>query len=166
MKYLIFKKAFVKPLVLAALSVMLLANVATAGGDSYTIYLNNKLVMKQYVTQPLSISSLQLDNATGDDVLVVYYSHCGTIGKGRSITVKNEHGDVLKEWKFADVAGKDNGMQIPVKDIIALQKKSGNISLYYASEQLPSGRMLTSLGKHDKTTAALWPLHVLTGRVL
>jgi hypothetical protein len=166
MKYLIFKKAFVKPLALAAFSVMLLANVAFAGVDSYTIYLNNKLVMKQFVTQPLSVSSLQLDNAAANSTLVVFYNHCGQIGKGRTITVKDDHGNTLKEWKFADATGKDEGMQIPVKDILALQQKNANISLYYAAQQLPSGRMLTAIGKRDKTTAALLPLNVLAGRLL
>ena len=166
MKYLIFRNAFVKPLTLAALSIMLLVNTAFAGADSYTIFLNGKQVMKQYVTQPLSVSSLQLDNTAANGTLVVYYSHCGEIGKGRSITVKDDHGNILKEWKFADATGKDAGMSIPANELLALQKNNANISLYYAAQQLPSGRMLTSIGKHDKTTAALLPLNMLTGKLL
>ena len=166
MKYLIFKRALLKPLVLVALSVTVLMNVAFAGVDSYTIYLNNKLVMKQFVTQPLSISSLQLDNAGSNAMLIVHYSHCGVVGKGRSISIKDEHGTILKEWKFADAEGQDAGMSIPVKEILALQQKNDHISLYYSSQQLPSGRMLTAIGKHDKTTAALWPPHLNALRLL
>src|ERR1700743_3169651 len=91
---------------------------AFAGGDSYRIFLNGKMVMTQYVTQPLSLSSLPLSEANSKDELVVYYSHCGAIGKERSITIKDEKGTVLKEWKFADADNqKDVGMHIPVKDI-------------------------------------------------
>ena len=155
MKNLLFKKAVLRPLILAALSIVTLTGVAKAGGDSYTIYLNSKLVMKQYVTQPLSLASLPLDNANGADMLVVYYSHCGTVGKGRSVSVKDEHGALLKEWKFADVAGKDNGMAIPVKDLQQLQKQHAHISLYYAAQQLPGGRLLTALNSRGHATAAV-----------
>ncbi len=166
MKYLIFKKAFLKPLTLIALSLTLLFNVAFAGVDSYQIYLNNKLVMKQFVTQPLSIASLQLDNAGANAKIVVFYNHCGVIGKGRSISIKDEHGTVLKEWKFADAEGTDAGMQIPVNDILALQQKNPRISLYYSSQQLPAGRMLTAIGKREKTTAALLFLHPVAAFLL
>ena len=159
MKLTLLTKAAVKPLVLAAISLITLINVAKAGGDSYTIYLNGKQMMKQYVTQPLSLASLPVNDLKGTDVLVVYYSHCGTIGKDRSISVKDEHGTMLKQWKFADVAGKDNGMQIPIKELQELEKKTTHISLYYASQQLPAGRLLTGLGGHTSITAALWLPH-------
>jgi len=159
MKLTLLTKAAVKPLVLAAIGLITLMNVAKAGGDSYTIYLNGKQMMKQYVTQPLSLASLPVNDLKATDVLVVYYSHCGTIGKDRSISVKDEHGTVLRQWKFADVAGKDNGMQIPVKELQELQKKNAHISLYYASQQLPAGRMLTGLGGRTGVTASLWLPH-------
>jgi len=165
MKLSIVKSSLLKPLMLAAAGIILLANTAIAGGDSYTIFLNGKQVMKQYVTQPLSVSSLQLNNAA-NGTLVVYYSHCGQTGKGRSIAVKDDQGNVLKEWKFADATGSDNGMQLPVSEIAALQKQHANISLYYSALQLPGGRMLTAIGKHDKTTAALLPLNILASRLL
>lgn len=155
MKSLVFKKTVLRPLILAALSIVTLTGVAKAGGDSYAIYLNSKLVMKQYVAQPLSLASLPLDNAAGADMLVVYYSHCGTVGKGRSISVKDEHGTVLKEWKFADVTGKDNGMAIPVKDLQLLQKQHTHMNLYYAAQQLPGGRLLTTINSQGRATAGL-----------
>jgi len=67
MKHYSFRKAMLKPLVLGVLAITALVNVAKAGSDSYTIYLNGKLVMKQYVMQPLSIAGLPLDNAGGND---------------------------------------------------------------------------------------------------
>jgi hypothetical protein len=153
MKQFVLKGAFTKAFALVALSLTLLCKTAIAGIDSYQIYLNGNLVMKQYVSQPLSISSLQLNKAGNTDVLVVYYSHCGVIGKGRSIAVKDENGTVLKEWKFADATDADNGMQIPVKEILQLQGKAANLSLYYSSQQLPAGRLLTAVSFVGKNTA-------------
>lgn len=134
-----------------AMAVMLLVAsffTALAGGvDSYEIYLNNKLLLRQLVTQPLSLKSLPLDKANPNDQLVIYYSHCGTIGKGRKIAIKNEAGRVVKEWTFANASGTKTGMTIPVKEMLQLQKQyaKNQLSLYYSSEQLPEGRMLAGV---------------------
>src|SRR5215213_4945686 len=81
------------------------AFTAKAGLDSYEIYLNNKLILKQYVNQPLKLESLGLDQSNINDRLVIYYSQCNAqdkIGKGRSISVKDAKGNTLKKWDFAD----------------------------------------------------------------
>lgn len=111
------------------------------GTDSYEIYLNNKLLLKQYVTQPLTLKSLQLNKTNINDQLVIYYSHCGQIGKGRKIAIRDEKGNIVKEWKFAN---NGDGMTIPVKELLALEQKN-LLSIFYTSEQLPQGRMLTGL---------------------
>ena len=127
---------------------------ALAGGDSYRLFLNGKLVMTQYVTQPLSLANLPLSEANSKDELVVYYSHCGQTGKDRSITIKDESGAVLKVWKFDDATGKkDDGMHIPVKDLLALEKTGRQLSLCYSSQQLPQGRMLTHVSRTAKMAA-------------
>lgn len=117
---------------------------AKAGGDVYEIYLNSKLILKQFATQPLSIKSLQLDKAMPEDRLVILYSHCGTTGKGRSIAIKNDNGNILKEWKFTNT---NVSMEIPVKKLlqVATNKSTGHLNLYYSAQELPKGRMLTSL---------------------
>ncbi len=153
MKQLIKKNPLTKFFAFALLS--LFTFQAKAGGDSYQIYLNNKLILKQYVTQPLNIKSLELDKANANDRLVIFYSHCGQIGKERSIIIKDDNEKILKEWKFADVTGRDAGMVIPVKEL--LQIKSNNnkrhLSLYYYAQQLPQGRKLYSVnaGNHSIT---------------
>jgi hypothetical protein len=124
------------------------------GTDSYRIYLNGKMLLQQYVGQPLKLGSLALGPANSNDNLVVYYNHCGATGRSRSITVKDENGNVLKEWKFRDAAVKnemnipaeDDGMTIPVKDILELQAKHSGMTLNYSARQLPAGRMLTKIG--------------------
>jgi len=158
------QQTFFKSLLASCLSLVLISAAAFVqpafgGVDSYEIYLNKKLVVKQLVTQALLLSNLQLNEANSKDVLVIYYNHCGAIGKGRSIAIKDDRGVVLKEWKFTDAAGSDNysdvtgpdkGMTIPVKDLLTLEKNGASLSLYYSSQQLPEGRMLTHVNRGSK----------------
>jgi len=140
------KLKFIKSL-LVAMGLIFFSQAAFAGGDTYTIYLNNKQILKQFVGLPSSgLLNLPLENADPNDKLIVKYSHCGVVGKGRHIVIKNEHNEVLKEWKFAD--GPDMSMTIAVKDILDLQKKNPDtrLNLYYASTELmPKGMMLASV---------------------
>jgi hypothetical protein len=125
------------------------------GGDVYEIHLNNKLVLKQYVHQPLSLKALSLTDANANDQLTIHYSHCGVTGKGRSLSVMDSRGHTVKKWNFADAKGPSTGMTIAVKDLLQLEKKNTNgpLSLVYAANELPKGRMLTSLQFIQKNTA-------------
>ncbi len=149
MLHSIFKQAGLKAFALTAFLVTFFALSARAGLDSYAIYLNNKLVLKQSVSEPLNLAGLHLDQANVNDKLVIYYSEChapNKLGTGRSIQVKNEEGETIKEWRFADVSGKDKGMEIPVKELLALKKRiKGNLSLVYTATLLPKGQMLTGV---------------------
>jgi hypothetical protein len=145
-----FKPTFVKAFMLAIISSMVFAVTANAGVDSYSIYLNNKLLFKQSMDKPLTLQSLQLDKANPNDELVIYYTQCNApnkIGSGRSIVVKDADGKKLKEWKFEDVKGSNNAMMIPVKELIALQKKKGasSLALFYNAEKLEKEQKLASL---------------------
>jgi hypothetical protein len=124
------------------------------GQDSFEIYLNNKLILRQAVTKSLTLQSLQLNKANINDQLVIYYNHCGTTGKGRSIAIKDDKGNILKEWKFADASGSNTGMTISVKELLQLEKnyEHSQLNLFYASEQLPKGRMLSALEFTGKST--------------
>jgi len=137
--------------ILAGLAILLSSFGFTAmrGGEVYKIYLNNKLLMEGVVSQPVTVKDLQLTEANVNDQLVIYYYHCGTVGKGRSIAIKDDRGTTIKEWKYADGSGSNAGMTIPVKELLQLEKsRSGvHLSIYYASQELPHGRMLTSLAK-------------------
>ncbi len=145
-----FKPTFVKAFMLAIISSMVFAVTANAGVDSYSIYLNNKLLFKQSMDKPLTLQSLQLDNANPNDELVIYYTQCNApnkIGSGRTIVVKDADGKKIKEWKFEDVKGSNNAMTIPVKELIALQKKKGasSLALFYNAEKLEKEQKLASL---------------------
>ncbi len=90
-----FKSALVKTFTLIVLSLTVFTYASKAGGDRYEIYLNDKLITQQYVGKlAVDVSSLQLDKANYKDKLVIYYSHCGTAGKGRSIA-----GDLLQSLR-------------------------------------------------------------------
>jgi hypothetical protein len=123
------------------------------GGDIYEIYLNNQLLTKQYSTHPLGMKTLHLSKANAADRLVVFYLHCGTIGKARKLYLRNDAGQVMKEWKFTDASGKDEGMVIPVKEILQVEERANSaLSLFYSSNLMPEGKSLTALDMPLKGT--------------
>lgn len=144
----------------AVLSILLCgtAFTAKAGLDSYEIYLNNKLILKQYVNQPLKLESLGLDQSNSNDRLVIYYSQCNApdkIGRGRSISIKDAKGNTIKKWDFGNERKNETGMVIAVKELLALEKKMplSELSLYYSAEGRPMGQLLANFhfGKNGTT---------------
>jgi hypothetical protein len=120
------------------------------GLDKYEIYLNNQLVLKQAVNQPLNLRVLALDKAKESDQLQIVYSHCmrnNGPGTGRSLALKDEAGHTLRQWTFADASGTDLKMTVAVKDVLQLQKKNAGheLSLYYTSHELEKGEMLSMI---------------------
>ncbi len=137
---------------------------AKAGGEVFEIYLNNKLIVSQAVHKPFTLQSLQLDKANKNDQLVIYYHHCGYTGKDRTIVIKDDKGNTIKEWKFADASGANKGMTIPVKELLQLEKNysGSNLNLVYYAQQLPKGRALSAIQFNGKSTTwrmqqELWP---------
>jgi hypothetical protein len=101
------------------------------------------------ISEPISVMSL-LDKTNSSDQVVIHYSHCGQIGKNRHVALRNDQGVIVKEWAFTD--GKE-GMAIPAREIAALQKKYGQLTLTYSSRELPKGRALASLNSTGKNLA-------------
>lgn len=122
------------------------------GGDVYQIFLNDKLLLKQLVIEPIDLRTLSLEKAKPTDKLVVYYSHCGTVGKGRAIKIQNSKGEIVKQWQFPD--SEDGAMVIPVKELIQLKTAGGDLRMTYSSREIPKGRMLTSLRTTSANTVA------------
>jgi hypothetical protein len=123
---------------------------AKAGLDSYEIYLNDKLLLKQFVNEPVSLASLQLNNSNQNDKIIIYYSQCnapGKVGKGRSISIKDDNGQVVKEWKFEDASDSKAAMVIPVKDLLQLERSNAgqSLSLFYNAQGTTEARKLTSV---------------------
>jgi hypothetical protein len=147
MKYIKFYQAFIGLFTLITLSFTTFGFTSKFGLDGYEIYLNNKLILKKYVNQPLNLRVLQLTKVNEGDELRIKYTHCRMKGPGtgRSLTLQDEKGNTLKKWDFAD--GSDYAMTIPVKDLLQLEKKNSNheLSLRYASKERPNGEMLAML---------------------
>lgn len=142
-----------KTVLLLVTAVFLQSFSAKSGGDHYRIFLNDRLVLEQFVTLPVKTKALSLEGANQNDLFIIHYSHCGVAGKERSIAIKNEGGKILKEWKFADT--KATGMQLTVKKISDACGKSSKTFIYYASKEIPSGKLLTTLDLKRTTTAKL-----------
>jgi len=149
MKPDLFKQRFVKAFILVMVACSLVAVTARAGVDSYSIYLNQKLLFKQSMDKPLALHSLELGQANPNDELIIYYTQCNApnkIGSDRSIVIRDAEGRKVKEWKFEDATGPDNAMKIPVREILALQKKgASSLVLFYNAEKLQREQKLASL---------------------
>ncbi|MBE7171757.1 MAG: hypothetical protein INR73_14305 [Williamsia sp.] len=157
MQHTPFTKRFAPLAAFFTLFFLAFTQSATAGLDSYEIYLNNRLLVKQTVDKPLSLESLQLDKSNINDRLVIYYSQCNApnkIAKGRRILIKDANGGIVKEWKFTDADGANTAMTIPVKELLQLEKKNGSspLNLVYTAEGHLQGQKLTSLQIGSKST--------------
>jgi len=134
---------------LITLSLAALSFTSKMGLDSFEIYLNSTLLLKQSVNQPLNLRVLQLDKAKDNDELRIKYKHCTLPGAGtdRSITLKNEKGTVLKKWTFANTTGSDLSMVIPVKELLQLEKNNTqqDLSLHYSSKELSKSEPIAFL---------------------
>jgi hypothetical protein len=146
-------------LLLAVFSILLCGTAfkAKAGLDSYEIYLNSKLILKQYVNQPLNLESLGLDNSNINDRLVIHYSQCNApdkLGRGRSISVRDASGNTIKKWNFADAKSGQTGMVVPVRELLQLEKKTplSKLSLYYSAEGHATGQLLANFHFGNKST--------------
>lgn len=126
------------------LAIICLQSFSTnGGGDYYKVLLNGRLVAEQYLTKPVALKALSLSSTNQNDKITVFFSHCGQAGRGRSITLKNENGKTLKEWKFNDSPSEQ--MQVPVVEVLSASSRQNSVMLYYASKEIPSGRQLITL---------------------
>jgi hypothetical protein len=144
----------VRALMLAGLFAVLSSFSGNWGGDSYRVFLNNKLVLEEYVYNMKGVKSIHLNQLSPNDEIAVYYSHCGVSGKARNISIRDAKNKVLKEWKFADSPDRSNTpMTCKAKDILPFQKDADRLSLYYSSKELPGGKMLAgiSIGRENVT---------------
>jgi hypothetical protein len=115
----------------------------TPGGDSYSIYLNDKVLAQYFVYSKKAIPEIQLTSQSGSDKVEVEYSHCGKSGRERIITIRNSEDKMVKTWKFPDVSGKNSRMSLPMQEVATVLK--GNLQtlkLYYTSKEIPEGKML------------------------
>ena len=133
-----------------------LSSFTYMGGDSYTISLNNKQIVKERVHGQVSVPTVSLDKAIATDEYQIFYSECGQIGKTRSLSIRDEKNKTLKEFKFTDVTGGEHTpMALKAGDLTALQQKgSGKLKLIYVSATHEDGQLLAYLVFKSNNTAA------------
>ncbi|MES1181489.1 MAG: hypothetical protein ABUL44_01715 [Flavobacterium sp.] len=152
----IFKKTLAKAVLFIFSFITILSFSSKAGGITFEIYLNNKLLLKNQWNKVVAGSpDLQLDDASSDDNLRIYFTACHATGKTRSVGIKDENNNLLKEWTFTNSTSSDLSMTIPVKEILALKKgkSTGTLTIYYFSpDQFPNGQMLASVQPGKKNT--------------
>lgn len=138
----------IKTFLLAGIFAVLSSFSGNYGGDSYRVFVNNKLVLEEHVAMMKGgdVKTITLNQLAPGDEIAVYYSHCGVSGKARNISVRDSRNKVLREWKFADSPERANTpMTCKAKDILPLQKESSTLGLYYSSKELPGGKMLAGI---------------------
>jgi len=157
MRTSIVHSKLMKPLLASILFLTIFSITSHAGGYAFEIYLNNKLLLKQQHKTVISGSPLlQLTSANANDNLRILFTNCGMTRKTRSIAIKDENNSTIKEWEFANATASDFTMTIPVKEILAIQKKKGNAVLkiyYYSPDHFTEGQMLASLQPEGKKVA-------------
>jgi hypothetical protein len=142
-----FSKARINALLLlsffALISIFVFAG--KYGVDTYEIYLNDQLMMRNALDKPLSLKNLRLTDANMNDQLIVRYRECHAPKSGvkdRVISLRDESGKVVKEWNFND-GENSSAMTIPVKEILQAQKSSGeSLTFVYSSGTLGRAQKL------------------------
>lgn len=160
MQHLHVKKPLLKVCLFVFIALTAFITSAKAGLDYYSIYLGKKLIYERYLNKPLNLESLPISAANADEMLTVYYSQCNApnkTGSNRSIVLKDDNGNTIKQWTFTDAQGTDKGMSIPVKELLQLQKANKNhaLALYYTAEGRNGGEKLASIQPASKDVTSI-----------
>jgi hypothetical protein len=139
------KSIIFKTMSFVAIAATLLSFSPKPGGEGFEISLNNKVLVQRFGSDINALNSLQLTPASVNEQLIIKYHHCGKVGKNRIVTIKDGQNKMLKEFRYADVSTPVAAMSLPVKDILALKKTNTTLKMYYASTELPNGRLLTTI---------------------
>ena len=87
MKTIIEKRVAISFLIAAFVCIMLSSFDSAPGGDSFTIYLNDKLLVQQFVHLKEKTKTISVQQASANDVIRVHYSHCGKMGIATITTI-------------------------------------------------------------------------------
>ena len=150
------KSIISKTMTLVALAATLLS-FTNFGGEGFEIYLNNKVVIQKFGKSLDEVNNLRLNQSSANSQLTVKYHHCGQVGRNRIISIKDGQNKILKEWRFSDATSSvasPSTMNFNVKEILNLKKgNETTMKLYYASSELPKGRLLTNIVVENNSIA-------------
>ena len=144
----------IRSLIVFVLSAALFSFAERPGGDTFSIYLNDKLLLQQHVWMERGINELSLTGRHVSDILKIQYSHCGKTGTARAIAVLNGQDKTMKTWRFRD--DHQVGMELNVGELMTLQRTSGQgLHLVYTSTEIPEGKTLINIANSDGPRAGL-----------
>jgi hypothetical protein len=153
----IIRFAWVNTLVGVAIAATLVSFAPIAGSHNFQVYLDNKLMIDQYVSSNMQVPVLSIDPADNYHELIVKYNECGRTVTGRTVSIRDEENHVLKQWHFeAAASGFKDPMVLPMKDILALKQTANKtLKLYYSSKEFSEGQQLAALAISAEGTTAL-----------
>jgi len=147
MQRLYVKKPFIKACLFVFIALTTFTSSAKAGLDYYKIFIGKKLIYERYINKPLSLQSMPISAADANETLTIYYYQCqapNKTGSNRRIVLRDDNGNTVKQWSFANAQDHNTGMTISVKELLQLQKvnKSSALALYYTAEGRTEGEKL------------------------
>ena len=141
-------------LCLCGVAVILMSSIPAPGGDCFEIFLNNKQVVKQCLHGEKEIHTISLQQVSSNDELKVFYSHCGKVGVGRTLAIKDSKDNILRKWTFADGTATSKFVSFKVKEIMQLKSKNTTLQLVYSAKELPSGMVLAKINTSSASYAS------------
>lgn len=161
MQYLHVKKSLVRACMFVLIALAAFAGSAKAGLDYYKIFIGKKLIYERYLNKPLDLQSLPISAADANETLTVYYFQCNApnkTGSSRRIILKDDAGNTVKQWNFANAEGSSTGMIIPVKELLTLQKANKNhaLALYYTADGRNEGEKLVAIQVASKDVSYIY----------
>lgn len=145
------RRTWLIPAILLVLGTLLYSFAKPYGGEGYQVLVNNKIVLDRFGKNMDQVQTLSLAEYPADAQISIKYYHCGKVARNRVIELKNEQQQVIKRWRFIDVAESFSPMHCSMKEISLVQvsKSTERVDLYYSSSELPDGRLLVKLVNKD-----------------
>ena len=149
------KKNIFKTVAMLFIAFVLLSFSKGLGGEGFEIYVNGKVVLQQFGKNLNTVKHLQLNQNSPQDKITIRYHHCGKVGNNRTVTIKDDDNKLIKVWSYKDSKEPLGDMSCTVLDILKLTTGNNKVfKIYYASSELPAGRMLTKLSFTKNSVAA------------
>lgn len=147
-----------RPINLRSKASMLFAVLATIvlcsfapGGYNYEMYLNNRLVMQEYLYGRKEAPTVPLTTTSAQDELSIMFNNCNRLDTSRKISLKTGDDKTLKEWTFADSPTLRDKMNIKVTEITVFRNNYSTAKLMYSSKQVIDAVHLVDVQLLDAT---------------
>ena len=117
-------------------TIVLCSFVPLPGGYNYEVYLNNRMIMQEYLHGRKEAPTVPLNTTNTDDQLSIMFNNCNKVDNSRKISLKTEDDKTLKEWTFADSPALKDKMNIKASEITFFGNNNSMEKLMYSSKQV------------------------------